>query len=555
MSNAMLKNPMQKNSDTPVNMSKIMNVAKGRRTNSPSRINLAAYYRISKDDGNDIETLSIANQRDLIRNFIAEHSDFAGANVTEYIDDGISGSHTERVAYKRLMDDVESGIIDCIVVKDLSRIGRNLIDVDDLLMNHLVTLNVRFVAINNGYDSFSSPLSNLELAVINLANQHYNRDLAQKSITARNTKSRKGEFLASQAPFGYKKCDKVKNKLVPDDEAAGYVRLIFSLACEGKRTVEIAKILNTQGIPSPSVYKVRNGAPNMWTQAIDPEHCFWTSNVVYKLLKYEVYIGSVIANRFKVTTPSGKRSVTRPKEEWIIVPNVHEPLVSEEEFNRAQLVTVKKRYHDEPGHIFGNKVKCPSCGHAMVRHTKNNPRFKCGTIKVTDHYGCKAHTILQSEIERAVIPAIKAHADILLDFEEMKLAQIKKSKATTKSLETKIAAEQKSIDALEAQITKIFTSLASGKITQDVFLQKKGAINDTIERKRLGIEKSFEQLRNLTEGRIQSEKIVAELKQFLVLEKLDRDIVDLLIDKILVHGEKDIEIVWCGSFGENGAGV
>jgi DNA invertase Pin-like site-specific DNA recombinase len=177
------------------------NIGLKSRIKNNARYNLAAYFRISKDDGNDIETLSIANQRDLVRNFIAKHSDFSDANVTEYIDDGISGSHTERDAYKRLMDDVESGIIDCIVVKDLSRIGRNLIDVDDLLMNYLVTLNVRFVAINNGYDSFSSPLSNLELAVINLANQHYNRDLAQKSITARNTKSKNGEVLASQAPI------------------------------------------------------------------------------------------------------------------------------------------------------------------------------------------------------------------------------------------------------------------------------------------------------------------------------------------------------------------
>ena len=515
--------------------------------------NLAAYFRISKDDGSNIETLSIANQRDLVRNFIASHNDFSNANIAEYIDDGLTGSNTDREAYKRLMNDVESGIIDCIVVKDLSRIGRNLIDVDDLLMNYLVTLDVRFVAINNGYDSFSSPLTNLELAVINLANQHYNRDLAQKSITARNAKSRKGEYLATQAPFGYKKCDKVKNKLVPDDEAAVYVRLIFSLACEGKKTVEIAKILNSQGIPSPSVYKKRNGWSNIWHNAIDPDHCFWTSGVVYKLLKHEVYIGSVVANRFKVTEPSGKRCATRPREEWIVAPNAHEPLVSEEDFKKAQLVTVKKRYHDEPGHIFGNKVKCPSCGHAMTRYTKNNPRFKCGTVKVTDHYGCKTHTILQSDIERVVIPAIKAHADVLLDYEEMKLAQIKKSKATTKSLESKIATEQKSIEALEVQITKIFTSFASGKITQEVFLQKKTAINDTIERKQLAIEKFSEQLKNLTTGRVQSENTISELKQFITLEKLDKDIVNLLIDKIFIHDEKDIEVVWSGMFVENGA--
>jgi len=512
--------------------------------------NLAAYLRISKDDSKNLESQSISSQRDLVRNYIANHNDFAGAKVTEYVDDGLTGAHTGREAYRQLMADIESGIIDCIVVKDLSRIGRNLIDVDDLLMNHLVTLNVRFVAINDGYDSFSNPLSNLELAVINLANQHYNRDLAQKSISARNTKSRNGEYLATQAPFGYKKCGKVKNKLVPDGEAAGYVRLIFSLACEGKGTVEIAKTLNAQGVPSPSIYRKRKGLRDTWHNAIDPDHCFWMSGVVYKLLKHEVYVGSVVANRFKVTEPSGKRCITRPREEWIIVPNAHEALVSEDDFRKAQLVTVKKRYHNEPGHIFGNKIKCPACGHAMTRYTKRNPRFKCGTIKATDHYGCKSHNISQSEIEKAVIPAIKAHVAILLDQEEMKLALLKKSKATAKGLEAKIAAEKRAIENMEASITKIFTSFAAGKITQEIFLERKTSVNSTVERKQQQIEKWCEQLHSLTTGRVQSENTVAELKQFQSLEKLNNEIVNLLIDKILVHGEKDIEIMWSGSFGE-----
>ena len=515
------------------------------------RYNLAAYYRISIDDGKDIETLSISNQRDLIKDFIANHSDFAGVNVIEYIDDGITGSHTDRKGYKCLMDDVENGLVDCIVVKDLSRIGRNLIDVDDLLMNHLVTLNVRFVAINNGYDSLTSPLSNLELAVINLANQHYNRDLAQKSISARITKSKNGEYLA-HAPFGYKKCDKIKNKLVPDEEAAEYVRYIFSLAVEGKRSVEIAKILNTQGIPSPSVYKVNNGWANMWTQVIDPDYCFWRSNVVINLLKNEVYIGSVVAHKIKVVEPSGKKVATRPKNEWIVVPNAHEPLISEDDFKKAQLVTTRKRYDSTPDKIFLGKIRCPFCGHAMICYSKHNPRFKCGTAKFTDHYGCRTHNILQENIERVVIPAVKAHIDILLDYEEMKLAQIRKGKVSAKSLECKIATETRAIENLEAQITKIFTSLASGKMTQDVFFQKKELINNSIERKRGDIEKWASQLHSITVGRTQTENAVAELKTFRTVEKLDREIVSLLIDKILIHSDKDFEIVWSGTFGEEG---
>jgi len=513
-------------------------------------LNIAAYLRISEDDGADNESLSIKNQRELIKSYLAGLDEFKNATLTDYIDDGISGSHSDRDAYKRLITDVECGRVDCIIVKDLSRIGRNLIDVDDLLMNYLVTLNVRFIAINNGYDSFTSPLSNLELAIINLANQHYNKDLAVKSITAKNVKSKRGEYLA-HAPFGYKKSKTEKNKLVPDDEAAGYVRLIFSLACEGRRTIEIAQTLNAQGIPSPSVYKVRNGWSNIWTNVIDPDYCFWTNGVIYKLLKNEVYIGTVTANKFKVTEAGKNHTTPRPREEWIVVPNAHEPLVTEDEFRQAQKILQKQRYFDKPELVFGKKVRCPACAHAMAHYTTNNPRFKCGTAKLTDHYGCQTHTILQSEIEKAVLAAIRAYAKILLDDEEMKLAHIQKSKLSVKGLESKIASEQKSIEMLEASVTKLFTSLASGKVTKDAFLHKKNVINDTIARKRSDIEKWSEQLYALTEGRIETENSIEELKQLRTLEKLNREIVELLIDRILIHNEKDIEVVWNGAYTKN----
>ncbi len=518
---------------------------------SSACLNIAEYLRISQDDGADLESCRIKNQREIIRSYIAGREEFKGAKIHDYVDDGFSGSHSDRDAYKRLLKDIEKGIIDCVIVKDLSRIGRNMIDVDDLLMNYLVTLNVRFIAINNGYDSFLNPLSNLELAIINLANQHYNRDLAVKSMSVKNTKARHGEYLAL-APFGYKKSDSVKNKLVPDEEAARYVRMIFSLAASGQHTVDIAKLLNAQGIPSPSVYKVRNGWNNMWTHVIDPEYCFWTNGVVYKMLKNEVYLGTLLANRFKVTEPGTGRISKRPKEEWIVVPNAHEPLVSEEDFRKAQIVIQKRKYFDKPEHVFGNKVKCPFCGHAMIHYTRNNPTFKCGTLKLTDHYGCKAHTILQRDIEKIVLKSIRTYAAVLLDYEEMKLAEIKKSKLSVKGLESKILSERKNIELLEASVTKIFTSFASGKITKDAFLHKKEVVNETIARKRSDIEKWGEQIHEMTEGRSTAENAIAELRELQKLESLTRDVVYLLIDKILVHDENNIEIVWNGVFGEQG---
>lgn len=312
-----------------------------------SKYTIGDYLRISQEDSADIESNSIRNQREMIRQYIAEQDEFRGATVVDYVDDGISGSRNDRKAYQRLLADVGRGEVDCIIVKDLSRIGRNMLEVDDLLMNHLVALNVRFIAINNGYDSFAHPLSNLELAVINLANQHYNRDLAEKSKSAKLVKQKRGEYLA-HAPFGYKKSLTEKNKLVPDEEAAGYVRLIYLLACEGRRTVEIAQILNAQGVPSPSVYKTRNGWKNMWTQVIDPDYCFWTNGVTYNLIKNEVYIGKAVSNKHKVVDIGTGHTKPRPRDEWIVVPNAHEPLVSEADFQKAQLVLSKKKYSWRP---------------------------------------------------------------------------------------------------------------------------------------------------------------------------------------------------------------
>jgi DNA invertase Pin-like site-specific DNA recombinase len=503
---------------------------------------IGGYYRISQEDGRD-ESYSIVNQRAMIRSYIAENTEFSGAKITEYIDDGVSGSRTDRDAYQRLLKDVRRGAVDCIIVKDLSRIGRNMLEVDDLLMNYLVMWGVRFVSINDGYDSLTHPLSNLELAVINLANQHYNRDLAVKSISAKLVKMKRGEYL-SMPPFGYMKSDTEKNKLVIDEEAAGYVRLIFSLACEGRRTMEIAQLLNAQGVPSPSVYKIAHGHKNIWPQRLDPDYCFWASGVVRKLIMNEAYLGKAVSCKFRVTEPGTGRTTPRPREEWIIVPDAHEAIVCEADFRKAQAILPKQKYYSNPEHVFGSKVKCPTCGYAMKRYTRNNPRFKCGTAKLTDHYSCREYTVLQSDIEKTVLASVRAYAAAALSREEIKLAFIEQSSMTATELGAKIRTEEAAIVTLESSVAKIFTQLAAEKISTDAFLQKKSVINGAIERKRTDTLRLREQLHVLTEGRAAAEDAIAELTPLLTVETLDRELVDILIDRILVHGEKEIEIVW-----------
>lgn len=515
---------------------------------STGRYQVATYYRISLDDGTHNETLSITNQRNLVTDYLSRHEELSTASVTEYIDDGISGSTLERQAYQQLMTAIDHGEVDCIVVKDLSRIGSNLIDVNDLLMNHLVTLNIRFIAINNGYDSLSSPLSNLELSVINLANQHYNRDLAQKLITARHAKVKRGEYLGTFAPFGYQKSTVEKNKLIPDEEAANHVKLIFSLACEGASVVEIAKTLNSHGVPSPSMYKKQRGIVQGWYNAVDPDYCFWNGASVYKVLKNEVYIGTVAYSKSKVLAPGSKQVSVRPREDWITSPNAHEPLVSKADFDKVQLLFSRTQNRQTFEKIFIRKVKCAKCGHTMVYQKTANPRFRCGTAKVTDHYDCQSFHLMQEKLEAILLPAIQLQLTVLVDQEAIKLARLSQSKTTAKSLATKFTTEQRGIETLETSITKWFTSLAMGKIDEGIFTQKKAAINDTIARKKVSIQKWSDQLQALTDETKQAEDNLAVLSHFRSLEKLDKNVIDLLVDKILVHDEHDVEIVWLGTF-------
>ena len=403
---------------------------------------------------------------------------------------------------------------------------------------------------NNGYDSLKSPLSNLELAIINLANQHYNRDLAEKSKSAKIVKQKRGEYLA-HAPFGYKKSDTVKNKLVPDDEAAGYVKLIFSLAVEGKRTIEIAQILNAQGIPSPSVYKVRNGWSNMWTQVIDPDYCFWTNGVIYKLLKNEVYLGKAVSNKVKVAEHGKTHTIPRSKDEWIIVPDAHEPLVSESDFQKAQLILQKKRYHGIPENIFGNKIKCSACGHAMSRYTKQNPRFKCGTAKLTSHYGCQSYSILQSEIEKALLAFVKVYVSVLIDKEQLRLSLLEQEKVKAGNIEKNIREASKTIQTLESSMTKLYFLFLEGKMTQEVYQQKKEMVKQNLFQKQEAVNQMEELLKTHETGCASIEESLSKLTPILSVETLDKELIDLLVAKILVHGEKDVEIVWNGVIGDD----
>ena len=524
----------------PVNP--ITNGSNALAATSFSKWRIGGYFRISKEDKRAGESVSISNQRALISAYIKQIEEFVGAEIFEYIDDGLSGANTDRKNYQRMIQDIESGKINCIIVKDVSRIGRNMLETDELLLIYLVERNIRFISIGDRYDSFIQPLSVLEVAITNLFNQDYLHDIAQKSLSSRYVKLKNGERAAGKAVFGYVKSKKEKNKLVIDSEAAEIVRCIFSLALEGKVLREIAAILNAQGLITPSAYKEKRGH-SKW-RTVDPNYHFWNDNMVWEILTNEQYTGKLVSKHYIMEDQGMFKSKKRAKKDWIIIPGAHPPIISDDVFERTRAILRRRRSGTLADNIFVTKVRCAVCGRIMKRSRKFAPIFKCGTKRFTDHYDCMEQAVSQADIERVVLEYLRIYIDTAIERSELALAALRQSKDTKATIEGSIKAEQQAIKLLEGSITKIFTSMVSGDMSQEAFISKKGVINRSIASKKEHVAELEKKLISLTSGKTVCEEAIAKLDAFRSLDKLDRDSVDYLIYRILIHGDTDIEIVW-----------
>jgi hypothetical protein len=267
------------------------------------------------------------------------------------------------------------------------------------------------------------------------------------------------------------------------------------------------------------------------------------------VLNNERHTGKAVANRFCSVKSDKQQRKTRPREEWIIVPNAHEAIVSEADYKRAHDAIRRERLNDVPvDHIFYGKVKCPSCGRTMPRANPLNPSFKCRTPRFTGHYDCPACSVAQTDIEKVVLTSVKAHAAVLVDREELKLAAIRRGGVSRAELEKRIRAEENNLRLIEESVTKNFTLLVSGRLTKEAFVSKKETVSATITRKNAELEHLRGEYEAVTAGSETVGARLSELQPLLTIEKLDRELVDLIIDKILVHGEQEIEIVWAGRF-------
>lgn len=341
-------------------------------------IRAAAYLRLSIEDGDKAESNSIGNQRELIRDFVAERPELH--LVGEYADDGYTGTNFERPGFTQMMEDIKSGKINCIIVKDLSRLGRNYIEMGKYLEQIFPMMGIRFIAINDNYDNANTESSDSDSIVVpfkNLLNDSYCRDISIKVRSQLDIKRRKGEFIGGYAMYGYCKDERNKSRLVVDEYAAEIVRSIYRRKLEGMSAKVIAEQLNSEGVLAPSEYKRLCGL-NYHSGFKAGTHAKWQAIQVLRILKNEVYTGTMVQGKRQKINYKIKKIRDVEESGWIKVPNMHEAIIPQKLFDTVQEVlkldTCASK-GQQTVNLFSGMVRCGGCGQNMVRRTVSKNRI------------------------------------------------------------------------------------------------------------------------------------------------------------------------------------
>jgi len=317
---------------------------------------IALYLRVSDEDENPdhgLESESISSQRLLLNDFVNGHEELSCGRTIEFMDDGFSGTNFERPGVKKLLDMAKTHQIDCIVVKDFSRFGRNYLEVGNFLEQIFPFLGIRFLSVNDHFDSFENigAAGAIEVGFKNIIHEAYSKDLSEKIKSVRRMKAEQGKFVTAFAPYGYKKADTSKNQLIIDEECAVIVRRIFSLFLGGTGKTAIACLLNEEGIPSP--YMVRRQRNERFHSIGGKKETYWTAGTVSRILSDQRYTGDAIYGKVRPETIGSNKDVSVPEEDWIVVPDAHPLIVDRKIFEAVR--SGKKKYIP---HQIRNKTNC-----------------------------------------------------------------------------------------------------------------------------------------------------------------------------------------------------
>ena len=522
----------------------------------------ALYVRLSKEDGDAAsgsknESNSIANQKSLIMDYLQSRPEFRVVSIRE--DDGFSGTDLNRPAFQAMMEDVKKGVINCIIVKDLSRFGRNYIEVGRYLEKLFPMLGIRFIAVNDNYDSLEADTAHdIVVPFKNLINDSYCRDLSVKIRSHLAIKRKKGEFIGAFACYGYLKDENNRNQLVVDTYAGQVVQDIFRMKINGMSQYRIADVLNEQGILSPMEYKKYLGSHFESSFKVNPK-AVWTAKAVTRILTNEVYTGVLVQG--KQTTPNHKVKVRQEVDEadWIRVENAHESLIDRVLFDIVQnLMGRDTRTSPNETQVFplSGLVYCGDCGHPMVRKISRYTKKKKADDAQTYEYflcsekcgkgGCSWHRIAEDDLMEAVLGAVNLHIQKVLDLQEA-LKQIENAPSRQlmiqKYLERLSRKEEERKKAERLKIG-IYEDLKDGLLDKEEYQKLKTEFDSRIAEADAAVKELNRQIAELEGSHCTNAAWMNYFQQFGRLEQLTRWAAAIIINKILVYEDNRIKITF-----------
>lgn len=503
----------------------------------------ALYCRLSRDDGAAGDSNSIANQKKLLQKYAKEHS---FGNTRYYVDDGYTGTNFNRPGFQKLLEDMDMGYVTVLIVKDMSRLGRDYLQVGYYTDTYFPDRDIRFIAINDCVDSADGEN---ELAPFrNVMNEMYARDISRKVRSSHRLRGNAGEPL-SQPPYGYLKSPENKKRWIVDPYAAAIVQDVFRMCLEGKGNETIARILQEREILIPMAYWQSLGL-NRGGKRVQPNPYKWSKSSIAKMLANQEYCGDVI--NFKTYSKSfkNKTRLENPEENWVIFRDVHEPIIDRETFERVQQLTENtKRRSPKPENggknMFADLLYCADCGSKLWFHVntinKDIHFFSCSNYKTDTRGTCETrHYIRADAIEQVVLLELRKMARFLLDDEE-KFADMlaQKTNADMQSEKRYMEAElQKAIARSEKVVLlyeKLYEDNATGKVTDEWFMQ----MSHKYEVERMDLKAKIAELRDNLDslGRMTQNKdrFIAAIRKFVEMEHLTAPLLRELIDKIVVY--------------------
>mgnify|MGYP000225518805 CR=1 FL=1 len=428
------------------------------------------YARLSHETEENIERGTIETQMELMKNYVKDHEDIVIEE--EYYDASFTGTNFERPDFKRMLEDAKTGRINCIIVKDLSRLGRNYVEMGNYIERVFPFLNVRFIAVTDDFDSFR-PGTDLMMPLKNIVNEFYAKDISKKVSTAHRRKWTTDEYMCGFAPYGYLKSKTEKNRIVVDEATAGNVRL-----------------------------------------------------------------GKLIWNKTKKRVGSNNTSTYVPKDEWIVIENCHEPIITQKLFDTAHANSKKYIRPKRGKRNYNPFYYCGVCGRALVPSKRvKGDILLCSSSRIEENSPCKSNRVEIAKVEDAIMKTVNMYATAYLDEKGIKKA----GKSKEVSPEEKIATLEKKVKSLSSKKMMLYSDYKDDKLTREEYVKRSKAMVEQIDE----LHQEIEQLKTeIPPEDNSSSKFETQLESIINMESFDREKIQKVIKKVIINGEDNIEIVW-----------